>query len=186
MTFKFLSHLRPTLELTSVFDVLWDNLLKQQRRHLLFDLDNTLLPWGEGKFSNDHLSLLQRLHDDGFSLSVLTNSKLQGREQFLLEQLEPLDVVLVKDARKPLPAGFIKALKAQNALPGQAAVIGDQRLTDVVGGNRLGLMTILVNPIAPDKEPGWARRRRALERLLAGFAKKADRRPQSPPASLCL
>lgn len=37
-------------------------------------------------------------------------------------------------------------------LPSQTVVIGDQMMTDVLGGNRMGLFTILVLPIAKGDE----------------------------------
>jgi len=47
--------------------------------------------------------------------------------------------------------------------PADTAVIGDQLFTDVLGGNRLGLFTILVSPIS-DKEFIWTRIVRKLEK----------------------
>lgn len=36
------------------------------------------------------------------------------------------------------------------AQPAQTAIIGDQLFTDIAGGNKLGLYTILVRPLGPD------------------------------------
>jgi predicted HAD superfamily phosphohydrolase YqeG len=43
-------------------------------------------------------------------------------------------------------------------------MIGDQLLTDVWGGNRSGLTTVLVTPIDLSIEPGFVRFKRLLER----------------------
>ena len=45
------------------------------------------------------------------------------------------------------------------------AVIGDQLFTDVLGGNRLGIFTVLVSPIS-DKEFIWTRIVRMLEKSI--------------------
>ena len=48
---------------------------------------------------------------------------------------------------KPLKRGFLKIQKELQVEPGKIAVIGDQLFTDILGGNRCKMHTILVNPI---------------------------------------
>jgi HAD superfamily phosphatase (TIGR01668 family) len=55
----------------------------------------------------------------------------------------------------------------------ETAVIGDQIFTDVLGGNRLGLYTILVTPIS-EKEFIWTRLMRKLERFVLNYLKKRN------------
>jgi hypothetical protein len=50
--------------------------------------------------------------------------------------------------------------------PAQTAMIGDQLLTDILGGNRLGLYTILVTPIGTQEFPTTRLINRVIERLL--------------------
>ncbi len=50
-------------------------------------------------------------------------------------------------ANKPSRRAFLQALDLLGSRPEQAAMIGDQVFTDVLGGNRLGLYTILVVPL---------------------------------------
>ncbi|MDD3705135.1 MAG: HAD hydrolase-like protein [Clostridiaceae bacterium] len=69
----------------------------------------------------------------------------------------------VYKAIKPSKTAFRRAMKLMNSVPANTAVIGDQIFTDVLGGNRLGLYTILVAPIS-DKEFIWTRIIRKLER----------------------
>lgn len=52
--------------------------------------------------------------------------------------------------RKPLPFPFLEAMRLMNSQPQQTAIIGDQMFTDIVGGNRLGLFTVLLNPLGSD------------------------------------
>jgi predicted HAD superfamily phosphohydrolase YqeG len=54
--------------------------------------------------------------------------------------------------------------------PGETAVVGDQIFTDVLGGNRLGLLTILVMPISP-KEFISTQLVRKLERMVLRYLK---------------
>jgi hypothetical protein len=53
-------------------------------------------------------------------------------------------------------------------IPSETAVIGDQLFTDIRGGNKLGLTTILVEPL-DENEPVSVRIKRIFEKL---FVKK--------------
>jgi hypothetical protein len=50
-----------------------------------------------------------------------------------------------------------------DAKPEETAIIGDQIFTDILGGHRVGLFTILVPPLSSD-EFAWTRLMRKLER----------------------
>ena len=54
---------------------------------------------------------------------------------------------------KPLKRGFKYVQKETNIKPENIAVVGDQIFTDVLGGNRSKMFTILVEPI--DKKDFW-------------------------------
>ena len=49
---------------------------------------------------------------------------------------------------KPLKIGFRKVQKKLQEKPENIGVVGDQIFTDVIGGNRCKMFTILVEPIA--------------------------------------
>ena len=48
---------------------------------------------------------------------------------------------------KPLPFGFWRALKRLGSERKNTAIVGDQIFTDIVGGNCVGLKTVLLTPI---------------------------------------
>ena len=48
---------------------------------------------------------------------------------------------------KPLKIGFEKIRKKLNIEPQNIAVVGDQVFTDILGGNRCNMHTILIEPI---------------------------------------
>ena len=75
---------------------------------------------------------------------------------------EALGIGYVRHAGKPSTKGFAEAL-AQTGIPAHAAImVGDQIFTDILGGNRAGITTVLVKPIAWGKNPG-RRLRYAIE-----------------------
>lgn len=69
--------------------------------------------------------------------------------------------------RKPGPRAFRWALARMGSEPASTAMVGDQLYTDILGGNRLGLFTVLVDPLGEDH---WTTRllgrRRRQNRLL--------------------
>ncbi len=66
-------------------------------------------------------------------------------------------------ANKPSRRAFLQALALLNSRPETTAMIGDQVFTDVLGGNRLGLFTILVVPLC-DRDFFLTRIARVFER----------------------
>ena len=62
---------------------------------------------------------------------------------------ETLDLEYLYFAHKPNKKGFKKAKSILNLEPQNIAVVGDQIFTDVYGGNRCNMFTILVDPINP-------------------------------------
>jgi hypothetical protein len=62
-------------------------------------------------------------------------------------------------------------MEVMKTTPGQTAVIGDQLFTDILGGNRMGMLTILVTPISR-REFFGTRLMRLVETL---FVKKIKR-----------
>jgi HAD superfamily phosphatase (TIGR01668 family) len=61
---------------------------------------------------------------------------------------EVLEIPFISRAVKPRRSAFLRAVSLLSVKPHEAVVIGDQIFTDIMGGNRAGLFTILVEPIA--------------------------------------
>jgi len=74
---------------------------------------------------------------------------------------------LVDHAIKPLPFAFLRALRMEKATAKEAAVVGDQLFTDILGGNMLGMRTVLVAPLSQTDLPHTLLLRR-LEALVLG------------------
>jgi phosphoglycolate phosphatase len=92
---------------------------------------------------------LQRLRDDGFSLSVCTN-KLQRLAKLVLVGLDldrHFDVVIGGGsvaARKPDPRPLLAALEGLGAEPGSAIMVGDGH-NDVLTARRAGIAAVIVS-----------------------------------------
>jgi HAD superfamily phosphatase (TIGR01668 family) len=113
-------------------------------RALLVDLDNTLLPRDTSEFPDEAIHFAARIHESGM-VACLVSNNWHARVHAAAREL---GFELVPKALKPLPCGFRAGLRLLGASAGEAAVIGDQLFTDVLGGNLLGMTTVLVAPLS--------------------------------------
>lgn len=120
-------------------------------RLLLADLDNTLVPYGVPLPDEKLKSWRDELAAHGVTLFILSNNRHESRPRTFAQAL---DVPYIGHAGKPKTASFVKAMEQMGVAPEQTAIVGDQIFTDVLGGNRAGVATILVKPIRLAGNPG--------------------------------
>lgn len=129
---------------------------------LIFDLDSTLLAPRSGVLTTQVAEWLIRARE-AFKVAIVSNNK---KEAYIEQVKLLLDMPLIGFAAKPSRRGFRLALELMQLDPHEVAVIGDRPLTDVWGGHRSGMKTILVWPLKTMDEPGWITFFRKLERLV--------------------
>ena len=157
------SPLSPDFYLSSVHAVDLDDLTARGIRVLLLDLDNTLLPRDTNVVPDELKAWAAGLRDRGFSVCLVSNNWHERVHHVASE----LGFDLVDKAIKPLPFAFLAALRRAGAKRREAAVIGDQLFTDILGGNMLGMRTVLVAPLSQTDLPHTLLLRR-LEALVLG------------------
>jgi len=136
---------------------------------VILDLDNTLVRWREDEMTREVAAWLEELQATGIKLCILSNSILSKRSARMAERLGTLNV---GKARKPSRQGFRRALAALGTEPAVTAIVGDQMFTDILGGNRVGVYTIMVRPLHR-KEFVYTRLiHRPPERLLLSLFKR--------------
>jgi len=113
---------------------------------MLVDLDNTLLPWKSCEVPEDVRQWLERARALGMKLCIVSNTHNPRR---LRRIAEDLGVQSLHRALKPRRTGFARAAEKLGSSSERAVVVGDQILTDVLGGNLAGMHTILVKPMHP-------------------------------------
>jgi len=151
----------PDLYVDSIYDIPYDMLQKKQIKGLIFDIDNTLVPF-DVKMGDEKLTFhFQRLADAGFVICLVSNNSKERVHIFN----QNLGVEAIHKAKKPLTKNFKKAMKIMGTTPITTAIIGDQVFTDVWGGNRIGIMSILVRPVVERDE--WITKiKRGLEKKI--------------------
>ncbi len=159
----------PKQQVPTIYDIELAKLKQNGIRGIITDLDNTLVGAKVVHATEQLQEWLHHVHDQGFQVVVVSNNNALRVHTFA----HPLQLEYVYRARKPLSIAFRRALATMSLQPHEVAVIGDQVMTDVFGGNLQGLFTILVNPIAIDDESWFTRHvNRNLERFFVSKLRK--------------
>ncbi len=110
---------------------------------LLLDFDNTIVPYSSSEPTAELLAWFEAMRRAGVQICVVSNSHKDRVQRFCGQQGLPC----IRAARKPSTQGLRKALVLLDAAPEQTAMVGDQVFTDVLAGNRAGVLSVLVEPI---------------------------------------
>jgi len=152
----------------SVFDMNFENRVKGIK-YIIFDFDNTLMPWGSDKISEEVENLLNYLIKLNFSVSIATNSN-NKRIDRISANLHG-EIKVVKNLKKPFSRRITEYIQYHHIDPAKTLFIGDNLITDIMLGNRLGCRTVKVTPLS--NREFWATRfYRMLEFLIVLFNHK--------------
>jgi len=144
--------------------------LKQQNiEGIILDLDNTIVKWRQEKMTGEVETWLKALQEENLRLCILSNSPIGNRSERIAARL---NCAYVRHARKPARSGFRRAMAAMSTTVETTAIVGDQMFTDILGGNRVGIYTIMVKPINKSEFPYTRFVSRPPEKLLLKYFKK--------------
>lgn len=136
--------LAPDLLAVNILDIPLDKLVQLQKKAMIFDLDNTITEWNNPQIHDEVIQWFQRLADFGITACLVSNNS--GPR--VMEAAGVLDIPYVAKATKPRRRAFIKAMELMGCSAAETVMVGDQIFTDIYGGNRMGLYTILVAPLS--------------------------------------
>ena len=148
--------------LENIFAIPHDELKASGIRGMIFDLDNTITEWHSSLISRESKQFLADLQAADVKFCLLSNN----RSKRVREMAEALGMDYVKNARKPLKQGYFAACEIMGLKPAEAAMVGDQLFTDIYGGRKAGVYTILVKPIGKKEMWGTKNISRRFERLV--------------------
>jgi len=179
----FLHQFCPTLRAASVTEVTPDFLAGRGVRALILDLDNTLVPWHGLEVAPSIRAWIETLQAAGLRMCIVSNTHRPGR---LKELATLLGLDWVPSGGKPRRRGFYRAMAVMGSTPEETAVVGDQVMTDIWGGNRCGLLTILVDPLSPVEFWGTKVISRNVERMLLDRLARSGVQAGAIPAPVVL
>ena len=157
-----LKKLYPDYIFPTIQDIDDDFFRKLNIRFLIMDIDNTLVPYTCPEPTKQAHAFLQRLKKANIAGGFVSNNHAARVELFN----KTIGLPYICNAKKPFTAGIKKLMKIIEADKMHTALIGDQIFTDIYGGNRAGLTTILVNPIESSETPFFAFKRKYEKMVL--------------------
>jgi len=126
-------------------------LLARGIRGLIVDLDNTLTLWNDTRCAPEVEAWLQDLQAAGIGVCVVSNNGPERVSAFC--RARPHELPWIAHAGKPGRRAYRRAVERLGVPAEAVAVVGDQVFTDVFGGKRAGLWTILVRPLGRREFP---------------------------------
>lgn len=157
----------PDEHVERILDITPEKLKHAGIKGVITDLDNTLVAWDVRDATPEVIRWFQLMRDNDIKVTIISNNEKERVQIFS----EPLEAPFVYSARKPLNHAFKKATKAMGLQKEEVVVIGDQLLTDVLGGNMAGFRTILVVPIV-QTDGKITRINRMIERRILRWMKR--------------
>jgi hypothetical protein len=163
---KLIKIITPDVYLESIYLIDIEKLQQKKNiKGIIVDLDNTLVPWGSNYLDKKIVSWIKQVKQSGMKICIVSNTTASH----LTDMSNLLDIPFYSSRFKPMKRPFQKAMKLMNTINRETVVIGDQIFTDVLGGNRLKLLTILVCPLGQNESFGTAVVNRSLERFILSF-----------------
>lgn len=163
----FLKNVRPRyfksrFSLSTLSDIDLSILESAGVRAFIFDVDNTIC-WHHGTEVDARIREKFNAITGKYPSCLLSNARSARASE--IKNLFGVPVV-VSSFRKPKVEAFAEALAFLGAKSSETAVVGDRIMTDVVGANKAGCVSVKVRPLEPSSEPLPLRLSRAFENTL--------------------
>lgn len=143
--------LQPDLVLGDVVIHLTPKLLEYyQLQGLVLDVDETLVSWREKQVSSELLAWVNTIKPIA-DLWLVSNNLSESRIRAIANSV---NLPYIFGAGKPSRRKLRQAVQAMKLPVEKVAMVGDRLFTDVLAGNRLGMFTILVEPMVKPGEVG--------------------------------
>ena len=136
--------LYPKAHFNNVKEISIEFLEKNNIKALILDVDNTLIDY-DRNMPDGTVEWVEQLKHNGIKFYIVSNTNKKDKVEQVSQKLK---IKYNYFAKKPLKTGLLKAQKKLQEKPENVAVVGDQIFTDVLGGNRCKMFTILIEPIA--------------------------------------
>ncbi len=166
----FLERFRPGVSVERITEVDLPVLQAEGCQAILLDLDNTLLPWQSSKMPDDVREWIEQARSLGLRLCIVSNTHNPRR---LRKIADDLGMQCIDRALKPRKGGFLRAAEMVCCKPAECTVVGDQVLTDILGGNLAGMRTVLVKPMHRREFVG-TKVSRLIERLVLMLLRRGN------------
>ncbi len=156
-----MKYFKPDVILNRVFDLDIEKLRQNGIKGIVFDIDNTLAYNAEPEPDEAVRSFLRHLQEEGFRIALVSNNN----KERVCTYNRTLSLPHMYRAGKPLKYKMKKIIRSMGIRRQETCMVGDQLFTDVWGGKRMGMFTVLVTPF-DENEEWFIRLKRKIERFL--------------------
>ena len=157
----------PDLYINSAYELDTEYLKKRGVKVIIFDIDNTLVPYSVKDCPEKTDAFLKKLEENGFIPCFVSNNGKERVERFN----EGRRFAVCKGGKPSKKAALIVShhfdVPCENI-----AVVGDQIFTDIAFGKNAGTLTVLCPPIDPENEPWYFVFKRLGEKIILHFYEK--------------
>ena len=136
-------NLYPRIYLDRITEISIEFLRANQLNALILDVDNTLIDYDK-VLPKDIEKWCKDLKSKGIKMFILSNT---NKIEKVKKVANILELEFINFAHKPNKKGFLKVKERLGLKEENIAVVGDQIFTDILGGNRVNMFTILTKPI---------------------------------------
>ncbi len=136
-------NLYPSIYIENIKKITLELLKEKKIKGLILDIDNTLIDYDKNLLEGTK-EWCDNLKENDIKLCILSNTNKVKKVE---KVARILNLEYIYFAHKPSKKGFLKAQKLLGLNKEEIAIVGDQIFTDVWGGNRVGMYTILTKPI---------------------------------------
>ena len=151
----------PDLYYKNVQSIPIEDLIQNHVKGIAIDVDNTLIDYTK-VLSREVIAWINQVKERGIQICILSNSNKTDK---VSKVANTLNIDYYMFAQKPFKKGFKKILKKFQLPAENIGVIGDQVFTDVLGANRMNMISIYVEPINL-KEYWYTKWQRPIEALI--------------------
>ncbi|MFA4903069.1 MAG: HAD-IA family hydrolase [Desulfobaccales bacterium] len=140
--------LLPSYEINDI-NTLYDLLPNLKNvRGIIFDVDQTLIGFNRNTIDKN-TEMIIHYFSSKYKCCFLSNYPNQTYADIRLRNIErQIGIPMIRSKyKKPDPLAFKEALYALGTNVNNTVVIGDRILTDIIGANNIGMISILVKPI---------------------------------------
>jgi HAD superfamily phosphatase (TIGR01668 family) len=133
----------PCFLANSILGIDAEILLQAGITHIVFDIDKTLVPRGEEMLTQEYIAAIRMLQAAGLIIMIGTN-----RRRDITKFTEAIGAISIQArgfSAKPYGSFFSRVLNEARVPSSQVAMVGDHIINDIMGANRAGFTTILVD-----------------------------------------
>lgn len=141
---SFFNRFYPDYVFESVEKIPFEIIKDERIKLVIFDMDNTLVD-NKYTYTKELKEWMQNLKEHKIKLYILSNSPMGKVVKRIAGEL---GMNYIYNANKPFLKGYKSIIEKSKVKKKHIMMIGDQLFTDIWGGNRFGVKTILVRPIA--------------------------------------